>query len=64
MDMWKYVVWCRNESILDDHVRDYCKRLVKAGWVDRILLGTLADLRDKKGISLSSEENRYLELFG
>jgi tetratricopeptide (TPR) repeat protein len=62
--MWKYVVWCRNESILDDYVREYCRRLVKAGWVDRILLGTLADLRDKKGISLSSEENRYLELFG
>ena len=57
-------MWCRNESILDDYVREYCRRLVKAGWVDRILLGTLADLRDKKGISLSSEENRYLELFG
>lgn len=62
-NLWKYVAWCRNESILDESVRECCRQLVKAGWMDKILLGTLTELRDKRGISLSPEENRALELF-
>ena len=62
--MWRYVFWCRENSFYDSSAYDCCKKLVKLGWMDKVIAQTFLALKDKNSVKLSKRDEQMLKLYG
>lgn len=62
--MWRYVYWCEENSFYDNSVYDCCKKLIKLGWMDRVVARTLLVFKDKSNVKLSKRDEQILKLYG
>lgn len=62
--LWSYINWSKENLCYDNSVYDCCKRLVKTGWVDRLVAETMIKMREKKSVSFTDEDERVLKLYG
>lgn len=62
--MWRYIYWCKENSFYDNSVYDCCKKLIKSGWIDKVVAQTLLIFRDKNNVKLSKRDKQILELYG
>ncbi|NLD50144.1 MAG: tetratricopeptide repeat protein [Clostridiaceae bacterium] len=62
--MWSYVNWSMENSFYDNSVYDCCRKLIRTGWIDRLIAETMIKLRDKNAVKFSNEDERVLRLYG
>lgn len=63
-NLWRYIEYKRSISDLDNTVRDCCRRLLRAGWMDKIVAATLIHFHERKNSRLSPEEEKLFVLYG
>ena len=61
--MWRYVYWWEN-SFYDPSVYDCCNKLIKLGWMDRVVAETFLTLKEKDSVKLSKRNEQMLKLYG
>lgn len=62
--MWSYINWSMKNSFYDSSVYDCCRKLIKTGWIDKLIAETMIKLRNKNAVKLSQEDEKLLRLFG
>lgn len=62
--LWRYVYWSSENSFYDHSVYDCCKKLVKLGWIDRLIAQTMLRFKEKNSVKLEEEEEKVLRLYG
>ncbi|TYQ16508.1 UNVERIFIED_CONTAM: hypothetical protein Cloal_3052 [Acetivibrio alkalicellulosi] len=62
--LWRYLYWSRESSICDYTVYDCCKKLVRLGWMDKLVAETLLKIKDKKIVKLTKDDEHFLKLYG
>lgn len=62
--LWQYIYWSNKNSFFDPSVYDCCKRLMKLGWMDKVIAHMLLKFKEKKAVRLGEETERALKVFG
>ncbi len=63
-NLWKYVYWCSQTKNFDKLLYKCCKRLLNAGWVDKLIAQTIIELTGMGIAAPSEKELKALELYG
>ncbi|MDQ2087120.1 hypothetical protein RBH29_11855 [Herbivorax sp. ANBcel31] len=62
--LWRYVYWCKENSFYDYSVYDCCEKLIKLGWVDKVVAQTLLMFKEKNTVKFTKRDEHILKLFG
>lgn len=62
--LWRYVYWSKENSFYDPTVYDCCKKLMKLGWMDKVIAETVLRFEEKNAVKLEDEAKKALKLFG
>lgn len=62
--LWRYICWSKDNSFFDPSVYDCCKKLMKLGWMDKVIAHMLLKFEEKKAVKLEDETEKALKLFG
>jgi tetratricopeptide (TPR) repeat protein len=62
--MWTYVHWCKENSYYHHSAYECCKKLIKIGWIDRLVAETMVKTREKYTVKFSNDEERMMKLYG
>lgn len=63
-NLWKYIYWNRDRRNYDITVYNCCRRLLKIGWMDRLLAETLLNLKQLNIANPTAKESKLLNLYG
>lgn len=63
-NLWTYVSLCKDSDVYDSTVYQCCSRLLKEGWVDKMVVDSIQRLKEAKVIEGVVAEESILELYG
>ncbi len=62
--LWKYVNYCTESDAFNDDVYNCCKRLLRAGWIDKTVAGAMLNVIRNGSVTPSEKELGLLSLYG
>lgn len=62
--LWMFIYWSREYSIYDKQVLQCCRKLLKSGWVDKLVAQTFFILKELSIARHTDNEDRILKLYG
>lgn len=63
-NLWKYVYWSTQINMLNSDVYNCCKRLIKTGWIDKVVASTMINIIRNAVVSPTEKELNILALYG
>jgi len=64
INLWRYLMWCREKGIYDITVLNTCRKLLRIGWVDRFVYDTMNRLKELGIAKETKKEDSLFELYG
>jgi len=62
--LWRYLMFCQEESIWNSTLIPCCQKLIAGGWVDRLVASVVKELVQKGLMENTREINDILRLYG